>query len=305
MFGADRFVDGVAAAARNLGIPALLVGLVVVGFATSAPELLVASTAAVNGNPSIAIGNAIGSNIANVGLVIGITALVLPLSVNSRVLGQEMPIMFIAMALALGLCWDRQLDRVDGLVLAAGLIAALSAIAWLGMRAGRNDRLVQEVEEHASATMSTTRAVLLIVIGLAALLIGADRLVTGAVTIAEHFGVSDLVIGLTIVAIGTSLPELAASIASALKGEPEIALGNVIGSNMFNILGVMAAPALILPSRLEDAVMTRDMPVMFILTLALYAMARGRNGRVNRLEGALLLLAFVGYQYVLYSDSLA
>ena len=222
MFGADRFVDGAAALAANLGVPPLLVGLTVVGFATSAPELLVAATASLAGNPAIAVGNAIGSNIANIGLVIGVTAIVMPLVVQSRVLKQEFPIMFCAMLLALVLFWDHQLSRSDGFILALGLLVMMGVTTFLGLRysgspqAGlAEDALAEEVE---IPQISTRRALGLSLLGLVCLIIGSDRLVAGAVTVATHFGVSDLVIGLTIVAIGTSLPELAASVANRHDG---------------------------------------------------------------------------------------
>ena len=310
MFGADRFVDGAASLASNLGVPPLLVGLTVVGFATSAPELLVAATASFAGNPSIAIGNAVGSNIANIGLVIGVTALVLPLSVHSRVLRQEFPIMFGAMLLALFLFWDGALSRLDGGILALGLVTMMIMTSYLGMKYSRPPAATadqgtltdpESIEEPEFASLSTPKALLLSLVGLICLVIGSDRLVAGAVFIATHFGVSDLVIGLTIVAIGTSLPELAASVASALKGESDIALGNVIGSNMFNILGVTAAPALIAPTLLEPAVLHRDMPIMFGLTIALYIMGFGRAETVSRVSGACLLIAFTAYQFLLYS----
>ena len=307
MFGADRFVDGAAALAANLGVPPLLVGLTVVGFATSAPELLVAATASFAGNPSLAIGNAIGSNIANIGLVIGVTALVMPLVVQSRVLKQEFPIMFGSMFLALLLFWDHNLSRLDGVILALGLFAMMAITTYLGLRYSSaddielgEDALVEELE---IPELSTGRALLFSLIGLVCLIIGSDRLVAGAVTVATHFGVSDLVIGLTIVAIGTSLPELAASVASALKGESDIALGNVIGSNMFNVLGVTATPALIHPTLIETAVMHRDLPIMFGLSFVLYIMAFRRNGTIGRISGTFLLLAFAAYQFLLYTAS--
>ena len=307
MFGADRFVDGAAALAANLGVPPLLVGLTVVGFATSAPELLVAATASIAGNPSIAIGNAIGSNIANIGLVIGVTAIIMPLVVQSRVLKQEFPIMFGAMCLALALFWDQDLSRVDGVLLAIGLFIMMGITTYFGLKYSRPEQTGLSpdalVEELQIPEISTGRALLLSFIGLTCLVIGSDRLVAGAVTVATHFGVSDLVIGLTIVAIGTSLPELAASIASALKGESDIALGNVIGSNMFNILGVTAAPGLIHPSTIEAGVMYRDLPIMFGLSIVLYIMAFGRDSTIGRVNGTFLLLAFAAYQFLLYTAS--
>lgn len=304
-FGANGFVEGAATAANNFGIPPLLVGLVIVGFATSAPEIFVAGVASINGNPSLAVGNAIGSNIANIGLVVGVTALVMPFTVRSQVLLREFPIMFACILLALVLCWDGYLSFADGIILFVGLIGLLGATTWRGTNDKSNDPLGKEMEVHLANGMSSVRALTWLNVGLGMLLLGSYMLVEGAVTVATHFGVSDLIIGLTIVAIGTSLPELAASVASALKGAPDIALGNVIGSNMFNILGVVSVPALLHPSPLEPAVMTRDFPVMIGLSIVLFAMAIGwrRNGRINRIEGFGLLLAFSAYQCLLYFTS--
>ena len=304
-FGADRFVEGAAAAANNLGISPLLVGLIIVGFATSAPEMLVAGVASMNGNPTLAVGNAIGSNIANIGLVIGVTAVVMPFTVHSHVLLRGFPIMFVCIGLAGLLCWDGYLSFFDGTILLGGLIVLLAVTTWLGVNDQSDDTLGKEMEERLADGMSSARAFSWLIIGLVLLLFGSNALVDGAVTVATHFGVSDLVIGLTIVAIGTSLPELAASVASALKGEPDIALGNVIGSNMFNILGVVSVPALLAPTHLDAAVMTRDFPVMVGLTFVLLAVATGwrGNGRINRFEGVGLLLAFGAYQYHLFSTS--
>lgn len=304
-FGADRFVEGAAVSANNFGIPPLLVGLTIVGFATSAPEMLVAAVASMNGNPALAVGNAIGSNIANIGMVLGVTALILPLNVTSRVLEREFPIMFICIGLGLALCLDGSLEFQDGVILLVGLVVLMGITTWLGMTDKAHDSLGAEMETHLNAKMSTPRALIWLVVGLALLLVGSNILVNGAVTVAEHFGVSDLIIGLTIVAIGTSLPELAASVASALKGEPDIALGNVIGSNMFNVLGVLGVPALLHPSLLEPAVLTRDFPVMIGFSVVLLAMAVGwrRSGRVSRIEGICLLSAFGAYQWFLYVSS--
>jgi len=214
------------------------------------------------------------------------------------------------MLLALFLFWDGQLDRTDGIFLVVGLLAMMALTTWVGLKG--NDPGPAIAPEPADINLtpeipvfSTPRALLLSFIGLVCLIAGSDRLVTGAVTIATYFGVSDLIIGLTIVAIGTSLPELAASVASAMKGESDIALGNVIGSNMFNILGVTAAPALILPSVLEPDVMSRDIPIMFGLTIALYLMSLGKFGHINRIHGFCLLLAFAVYQYFLYSSAVS
>lgn len=300
--GADRFVDGASATARNFGVPPLLIGLIVVGFATSAPEMLVSAVAALDGNPDVGIGNAIGSNIANIGLVIGMTALLMPLTVASTVLRREFPLMFAALALAVGLMWDGSFSLADGLVLTAGLVAMIGTLVWLGLRAPPDDPMVEEALSETNTTLSPRAAATWLVVGLLLLLGGSRLLVDGAVDIARYFGVSDVVIGLTIVAVGTSLPELAASIMGALKGEPDIALGNVIGSNMFNALGVLAMPALIAPGVIEPLVLRRDVPCMLGLSVVLYIMAGAllRPGRISRFEGALLLLAFVAYQGLLF-----
>ena len=301
-YGADRFVDGAAATASNLGVQPLLIGLVVVGFATSVPEMLVSGVAAINGNPIMGIGNAIGSNIANIGLVLGTTAIVAPLTVRSAILRREFPIMFAALLFAVLLLWDGSLDRSDGILLALGLFGMISATVWLGMNAREIDPLAQELDRELAKRRSTAASLFWLVAGFSMLMIGSKLLVSGAVDIARHFGVSDIVIGLTIIAVGTSLPELAASLVSALKGEPEIALGNVIGSNMFNALGVLATPALIHPTVFGPEIMRRDVPCMLALTAALFVMAwsHKRPGRISRLEGALLLGSFVGYQYFLF-----
>lgn len=303
-YGADRFVEGAAATAYNLGVQPLLVGLVVVGFATSAPEMLVSGVAALGGNPTVGIGNAIGSNIANIGLVLGATALLAPLTVRSAILQREFPLMIAVLLLATWVLSDRVLSRSDGVVLMVGLVLTIGATMWLGLRArGGSDALLQEFDQEIVAKMTTLRALAWVAVGLALLLAGSQMLVTGAVDIARAFGVSDVVIGLTIVAVGTSLPELAASIASALKNEPDIALGNVIGSNMFNALAVLAMPALIRPSDFEDEVVTRDVPMMLVMTAALFLMSftfRNRPGRISRFDGALLLGAFLAYQLVLF-----
>ena len=302
-YGADRFVDGAAATAANFGVQPLLIGLIIVGFATSTPEMLVSGVAALNGNPTMGIGNAIGSNIANIGLVLGVTAILAPLTVRSEILKREFPVMFIGLLFASLLLWDCSLTRVDGVLLVGGFFVAFFCTVWLGLRARTTDPLVQEFDHELTGRMSTAAASFWIVAGLAILLLGSKLLVSGAVDIARHFGVSDIVIGLTILAVGTSLPELAASIFSALKNQPEIALGNVIGSNMFNALGVLATPALIHPTEFGAEVIRRDVPIMLCLSIALFAMSwpyKRRPGRISRMAGMLLLSAFIGYQYFLF-----
>tara|TARA_R110002050_G_scaffold9504_1_gene33031 strand:- start:174133 stop:175113 length:981 start_codon:yes stop_codon:yes gene_type:complete len=305
IWGADRFVDGAASIATNLGISPLIVGLTIVGFGTSAPEMLVSALAAVDGAPAMGVGNAIGSNITNIGLVLGITILITPLTVNSASLKREFPMLALVMAIALYLVWDLELNHLDGVILFSGFIFILFGMAYLAVKSTAEDPLAQEFEQEFTAhKMSTKKAVLSFIIGLIALLVGSKALVWGATGIAQLLGVSDLIIGLTIVAIGTSLPELAASIISALKNEHDIAVGNVLGSNMFNLLAVLAMPGLIAPSTLDPMIIFRDFPVMIALTMALFLFAYyGKNGRIGRVAGSLMLISYIGYNALLAVQS--
>ena len=302
VWGADRFVLGAAGTARNLGVSPLIIGLTIVGFGTSAPEMLVSAVAAWQGNPGLAVGNAIGSNITNIALILGLTALVAPLATNSKLVRRELPLLLATMLAGLGLLVDGELSRLDGVVLMLGLAALIYWMVRTALAERNGDPLVSELSEDIPAEMSTPRALSWLGIGLVVLLVSSRLLVWGAVGIAEALGVSDLIIGLTIVALGTSLPELAASMASALRGEPDIAIGNVIGSNLFNLLAVLGIPGLIHPLGIGDDVLFRDYPVMLGLTLALFVMAYGVRGpgRINRVEGGLLLACYFGYQTLLY-----
>ena len=303
LYGADRFITGAAATARNLGVSPLIIGLTIVGFGTSAPEILISVVSSMGGNPGLAIGNAIGSNITNIALVLGTTALITPLDVRSETLRREYPILFAVTLVVLVLLMDGYFSRLDGLIMLAGLVGLTYGIVLIGMRSRTTDPISQEFAQEIPAKgMKTPRAVLWFSIGFLLLLLGSKLLVMGAVEIAHMWGVSDLVIGLTIVAIGTSLPELAASIMSALKKEPDIAIGNIIGSNMFNLLAVLSLPGIIDPGPLQHEVMSRDFPIMIGLTVLLFVMAYGFKGpgRINRIEGGLLLMAFIAYQLLLY-----
>lgn len=305
VWGADRFVEGAAATAANLGISPLLIGLVIVGFGTSAPELLVSATAAWQGNPGIAVGNAIGSNIANIALILGITAVVTPLAVQSRIVRREIPVLLLATAGVYLLLRDDLLERLDGIVMLLALLALMAWMAQVALRQRDGDALQAEFEQEIGADMSLGRALLWTFVGLVALLLSSRLLVWGAVVLAQRLGISDLVIGLTVVAVGTSLPELAAALASARKGEHDIAIGNVIGSNLFNLLAVLGIPALIAPGTIPEGAIGRDYPVMTALTVAMLLMAYGfggRPGRINRVEGAILLAAFILYQAFLYTS---
>ncbi|MBI1422716.1 MAG: calcium/sodium antiporter [Gammaproteobacteria bacterium] len=301
VWGADRFVHGAAATARNLGVSTLVIGLTIVGFGTSAPELLVSAMAAMSHNSGLAVGNAIGSNITNVGLVIGVTAIISPLVVNSGTLRREFPLLFVVMLLTLALLLDHRLGRIDGIILLSSLGVLIFWMVRLGMGGERKEPMTTEYEQEIPK-VSLGKALLWTAIGLGVLLISSRILVYGAVNIAHMLGVSDLIIGLTIVAIGTSLPELAASIMSALKNEPDIALGNVIGSNMFNLLGVLGLPGAISPLDIDPEVLTRDYSFMIALTIAMFFFAYGfkKPGQINRLEGGILLGIYVAYMVVLY-----
>lgn len=300
VWGAERFVHGAAAIAKNLGVSPLIIGLTVVGIGTSAPEILISVIAAYQGNPALAVGNALGSNITNIALVLGITAIVMPMTVKSKTLRREYPVMFGIMLLSLLLVWDQHLGKLDGVILISGLFVMLF---WM-IRQGKKDKTdpMQAEFEQEIPEIPTQKAILWFVIGLTLLIISSRGLVWGSVNIAQAAGISDLVIGLTIVAIGTSLPELAASITSVLKKEHDIAIGNIIGSNMFNLLVVFGIPGLITPHILDPAVLQRDFPFMIGLSVALFLMAYGfkGEGRINRYEGALLLCGYTAYMVVLY-----
>ncbi|VAX11935.1 Inner membrane protein YrbG, predicted calcium/sodium:proton antiporter [hydrothermal vent metagenome] len=303
VWGAERFVHGAAALARNLGVSPLIIGLTIVGIGTSAPEILVSAIAAWEGNPAIGVGNALGSNIANIALVLGMTALISPLRVSSQTLRREYPVMFLIMIIALMLVLDGQLTRVDGAILLIGLVIMLKWMITLGMKE-KKDPLELEYE-HEIPHITTGKAIFWLSAGMILLLFSSRILVWGAVNIAHALGVSDLIIGLTVVAIGTSMPELAASIMSALKKEHDIAIGNIIGSNMFNLLAVLGLPGLIAPHVLDPAVLTRDFPWMIGLSIALFIFAYGfrGEGRINRWEGLLLLCSYFVYLGVLYFDT--
>ncbi len=298
VWSADRFVDGASSTARHFGMPPLLIGMLIVGFGTSAPEMLVSSLAAWQGNPGIALGNAYGSNIANIALILGVTAMISPIAFHSNILRKELPILTMVTGLTVMLVWDTVMTRLD-----AGILLVIFAgfMFWSirqGMRQ-RGDTLEQEMQQELSSrTLPLNRALFWLILGLL-LLIGSSRaLVWGAVTIATAIGISELVVGLTVVAIGTSLPELASSIMAIRKKEHDIALGNVIGSNLFNTLAVVGLAGSVRPLPVPPEALSRDIPLMAGLTLALFVIGygfRGRPGRINRIEGAFLVITFCAY----------
>lgn len=301
VWSADRFVEGSASTARHFGMPPLLIGMVVVGFGTSAPEMVVSAMSSLAGNPGIALGNAFGSNITNIALILGLTALISPIAVHSQVLKKELPLLTAVTGLAAMLIWDGEITRSDAVIL---LLVFAGLMGWTirqGMQK-KTDALGSEMnQELESKTMPLGRAVSWLIAGLIVLIVSSRILVWAAVTIAHGFGVSDLIIGLTIVAIGTSLPELASSLIATRKGEHDIALGNVLGSNLFNTLAVIGIAGAIHPMRVAPEVFSRDMLVMGVLTLSLFLFGYGFRGpgRINRIEGGLLAAAFAGYTILL------
>lgn len=304
VWGADRFVDGAASVAKNLRVPPMVIGLTIVSIGTSLPEMIVTAMAAFDGNRDLGIGNVLGSNIANIGLVLGVTALIIPLAVQSMTLRREMPVLILITFLAFALLADGVLSRMDGIILIVGLVLMMGWLTSIGMK-DRHDPLIEEFTESIPEGMSMKSSILWFIVGLAVLIISSRMVVWGAVEIAHFFGVSDLIIGLTIIAIGTSLPELVASVAGAVKGEADLAIGNVIGSNMFNLLAVLAMPALIYPGAFAQEALMRDFPIMLGFTIALLIVSLGFKvgGKINRFEGGLLLSGFVGYLYLLYLQS--
>lgn len=304
IWSADRFLSGAAATATNLGVSNIVIGLTIVSLGTSAPEIVVALIAALEGNPILAVGNAIGSNIANIGLVLGITAIVAPLPFSQSVLRRELPWLLGATILAIALIFDRELDFIDGLFLLAGL----AYILWQLLRSEAaadpaESALASELEELPEMKQST--ALFWLFIGLAALLAAAQLLVYAATQIAIELGISSMIIGLTIVAIGTSLPELAATVGAAMKGQSDIAIGNIVGSNILNILAVLAIPGMITATSLDFSALWRDSGMMLALTLMLALFAYGLNSRavITRFEGLVMLLAWVGYNLLLIQQA--
>ena len=303
VWGADRFVAGASATARNLGVSPLIVGLTVVGFGTSAPEMVVSAVAALRGNPGLAVGNAIGSNIANIALILGVAALIYPLKVNSSTLKREFPVLLVVTVACLLLMLDLKLGELEGALLIFGLLAMTTSMTLIGMRRDGPDPMAAEYASEIPTNMKTSVALGWLALGMVILPASSHILVVGATNIARMLGVSDLVIGLTIVAIGTSLPELAAAIASVLKREHELVIGNVIGSNMFNLLGVLGIASLINPTTIEPVVLYRDYAVMLSLTVALFFVSygfRGKSGGISRWAGAWLLSAFLGYEVLVF-----
>jgi len=297
IWGADRFVHGAAAAARNLGVAPLLIGLTIVAFATSAPEILVAVLASLKGQPGLAVGNAIGSNIVNIGLVLGAVAIIRPIQMRSATLRREMPALLAVTLLTVSLFFDSYLSRIDGLVMLTGLVIVLIWLTRIGVRSLPSDPLKEEYDAEIPKNVKMSSAIFWLLFGIATLLLGAHLLVKGSISIAEYYHVSDVVIGILLVALGTSMPELAVSLVSALRGEYGLAIGNIVGSNIFNLLGVIGVAAIISPIGVQQSVLSLHIFVMVAFTLVLFAMTYDYDGKseLSRIEGAALVAAFVAY----------
>lgn len=304
VWSADKFVYGASGLARNLGVSPMIIGLTIVAMGSSAPEIMVSANAALAGSTDTSVGNAIGSNITNILLVLGLTTLVRPVLVSSTTLHRELPILLAFTLISWWILSDDYLSLNEAIFLFAGFFGFIGFLIYLAKtNTGEVDPLLAENEEEIPTNLPTGKAVFWVVAGLLMLPLSSHFLVENAVIIAQYFGISELVIGLTIIALGTSLPELAASIAGVLKGEDDLAIGNVIGSNIFNILAVLGIGGLINPSQIDPAAASRDVYVMIAATVAIFLMAMSFNNtrRINRIEGGLLFIGFIAYQFILFA----
>jgi cation:H+ antiporter len=317
VWSADKFVDGAVGVAKFCGMSTLLIGMVIVGFGTSAPEMVVSAISAMQDAPELALGNAYGSNIANIALILGVTAIISPVIVVRKALVRDLPVLIAVTAVAIIQAVDGSISRLDGIVVLlvfAGVLT-FNIVSELRQKKGAAAEEPAAAESGESEKLSLGKSILWLVLGLALLVASSRALVWGAVEIARALGVSDLLIGLTIVAVGTSLPELASSIAAARKGENDLAIGNIIGSNLFNTLLVVGIAAMIAPMHSFSAsILSRDLPVMAVLTVLLLLFglpvrksrvgADGKRfGRINRLEGAIFLAIYVGYVGLLVAQA--
>ena len=303
VYGADRFVSGAGALAYNLKISPLIIGLTVVSMGTSFPELLVTVTASLTGHPDMAVGNVLGSNISNIGLILGITALVRPIKIHSGFLRREFPILVFITLVAYLMALTGSISRIDGVLLTGGLVLFLLWTANTARREAKACCVAIDETTLQVPSLSLRSSILQLAIGLLLLLLGSRLLIWGGVGFARIFGIDELVIGLTLVAIGTSLPELATTLAGALKKEDDIAVGNVIGSNIFNTLGILGIPAIIQPLPTAAGVLYRDFPVMLLATISLWPICfsfKRRQGRINRYEGTALLSGYLIYISILF-----
>ena len=299
LWSANRFADEALLLGQHLNLSKILIGIVILGFGTSAPELLVSAISAWQGNPGLAIGNAIGSNITNITLVLGITLCILPLVINAKIVRRNFLLLLAATVLLTVLIYDHQLAFLDGLILLLALLITLYVLS-------KCDGEIEHAIENITNDKPTVRIIFDLIIGLVVLLLSSKLVVWAAVGIAKNLGVSDLIIGLTIIALGTSLPEIATCVASALKKHSELALGNVVGSNIFNTLGVTATASLITSYSLPDQVFTRDYPAMLFATAVLFALVLIflRKKYIPRIFGLLFLSGYIVYMYFIYIQSI-
>ncbi len=311
VWSADKFVVGASSIARNVGVSPMIIGLTIVAMGSSAPEMMVAAAASLQGNPNTAIGNAIGSNITNIALVLGITVLIKPLIVSSSTIKQELPLILLFTVLAYWILADNQFTFLEGALLMLGFFAFIASLLYRAIKQKKqnaiiDDPMILEAEQEVPEPVNNLKAIFWLVSGIILLVGSAHYLVESAVFIAQAYGISDLVIGLTVIAVGTSLPELAASVASIIKKEDDLALGNIIGSNIFNILAVLPFAGLLAPGAIDPNAGSRDAPIMIAITLLLFLLCFSRKRgffRITRLKGLLLLFCYVGYQVLLFNQS--
>ncbi|GAB6069542.1 calcium/sodium antiporter [Thiomicrorhabdus hydrogeniphila] len=307
VWSSDIFIEGAASTAKHHSISPLVIGVVVLGFGTSMPEVVVAVLASLNGSPGLAIGNAVGSNIANIGLVLGVTALLVPIAVKSSIIKRELPILLAISIGAYLLVLDGELSIPDGIILVSALVIVMIWMIKANKTVDKNDPIATETQHELDdlPELGKNKALIYLIGGLIILMLSAKMMVSGAESIAHYFEVPDVVIGLTIIAIGTSLPELAAAIAAARKNEADLMIGNIVGSNLFNILAVLAVPALLAPSVLDTDVLNIDLPIMLGFTLLMLVMALPRKGSavISKGKGLLLLALFITYLITLYFRS--
>lgn len=309
VWSADKFVLGASSLARNLGVSPMIIGLTIVAMGSSAPEMMVAAAASLQGNPDTAIGNAIGSNITNIALVLGITILIKPLVVSSSTIKQELPFLVILSLFTYWIFSDNYFSFSEGVALMASFIVFIAFLLIKAIRQRKenniDDPMILEAELELPEQTSTANSIFWLFAGIILLVLSAHFLVDSAIYIAKAFGISDLVIGLTVIAIGTSLPELAASIASILKKEDDLAMGNIVGSNIFNLLAVLPFAGIIAPGEINPEATFRDTPIMIGLTGLLFILCFSRRlgfFRLTRLKGLLLVLCFAAYQILLFSQ---
>lgn len=308
VWSADIFIDWATTLANILGVPSFLIGVVILGLGTSAPEMVVSVLAALEGSPELALGNAYGSNIMNIALVLGTTALISPIIIHKSIVKRDLPLLLVITLLAAWQLRDGQLSQSDGITLLLGLGAVLIFQIVMNLRSSRQEdkKIGSKNNEHSEnkdrQSAGIFRGLASLIIGMSILILSSRTIVWGAVELATFWGLSELIIGLTVVAVGTSLPELVASLSAARKGEHDMALGNIIGSNIFNTLGVVGLAALIAPISADPIILSRDVLVMGLLTLLLVVLcvfAYLKKCSFGRTSGAILLLFFIGYSILL------